>query len=99
MTSSVIGLESFEPLTYYGSYIGMCCILAAFVFETRGVLNSRGIKYLLLMAIGSGILGIRAVHTGEWAFVVLEAAWLFASVLAIIKPMDQLESPIDSIES
>ena len=94
MTGTVIGLESLEPLTYYASYLGMCCILGAFVFETRGVLNSRGLNYLLLMAIGSGILGIRAVHTGEWAFVVLEAAWLFASILAIFRPMDELESNI-----
>tara|TARA_Y100000588_G_scaffold380165_1_gene463601 strand:+ start:165 stop:464 length:300 start_codon:yes stop_codon:yes gene_type:complete len=99
MTGSVIALESWEPFTYYGSYIGMCCILGAFVFETRGVLDSRGLTYLLLMAIGSGILGIRAMHTGEWAFVLLEAAWLFASLLAIFNPMAQSSSGIDSIEA
>jgi hypothetical protein len=44
------------------------------------------------MAVGSGILGIRAMHTGEWAFVVLEAAWLLASVIAIFKPMDKFEA-------
>ena len=92
MTGTVIALESLEPLTYYASYVGMCCILAAFVFETRGILNSRGTRYLLLMAVGSGILGIRAMHTGEWAFVVLEAAWLLASVIAIFKPMDKFEA-------
>ncbi|MDP7312184.1 MAG: hypothetical protein QF831_01960 [Candidatus Thalassarchaeaceae archaeon] len=92
MTGTVIAFESLEPITYYSSYFGMCCILGAFVLETRGILNSRGIRYLLLMAIGSGILGIRAIHTGEWAFVVLEVAWLFASVFAIFKPMQHFEA-------
>ena len=92
MTGTVIAFESLEPITYYGSYIGMCCILGAFVLETRGILNSRGIRYLLLMAIGSGILGVRAMHTGEWAFVVLEVAWLFASLLGIFKPMQQFKA-------
>lgn len=95
MTGNVIALESLEPITYYASYLGMIFILAAFVFETRGVLNSRGVRYLLLMAVGSGILGVRAFHTGEWAFVVLELAWFFTSVLAIFKPMEQFDD--DSI--
>ena len=38
------------------------------------------------MAFGSGILGIRAVHTGEWAFVVLEVAWMLASLVALASP-------------
>ncbi|MBS72310.1 MAG: hypothetical protein CMO20_05095 [Thermoplasmata archaeon] len=87
MAGSVIGFESLANITYYSSYVGMGCILLAFVLETRGILNSRGLQYLLLMAVGSGILGIRAMHTGEWAFVVLEAAWMIASLMAIFKPM------------
>ena len=38
------------------------------------------------MAVGSAILGIRALHTGEWAFVVLELVWMLAAVLAIFNP-------------
>jgi hypothetical protein len=38
------------------------------------------------MAFGSAILGVRAVHTGEWAFVVLEVAWMLASLVALVSP-------------
>ena len=86
MTESTIALASLEPITSMASFIGMFCILIAFILETRGVLNSRGMKYLILMAVGSAILGIRALHTGEWAFVVLELVWMLAAVIAIINP-------------
>ncbi|MBT4059438.1 MAG: hypothetical protein HOE69_03930 [Euryarchaeota archaeon] len=86
MTESTVGYSSLEPLTFYAAYIGMILILAAFVLETRGVVNSRGKNYLIMMAIGSSILGIRAFHTGEWAFVVLEVVWACAALLAIFSP-------------
>ncbi len=86
MTESVLFLPQFADLTFYAAYIGMICILVAFVFETRGRLDSRSLQYLLLMAVGSTILGLRAVHTGEWAFVVLELIWAAAAVVAILNP-------------
>ncbi len=89
MTESTIALANFEPITSLAAYIGMLCILIAFVLETRGHLSSRGLKYLTLMAVGSAILGIRALHTGEWAFVVLEFVWMLAALLAIISPNEQ----------
>ncbi len=86
MTESTIAFDSLEPITSIASFVGMLCILIAFILETRGYLNSRGLKYLILMAVGSAILGIRALHTGEWAFVVLELVWMLAAVLAIFNP-------------
>ncbi|MDG1524746.1 MAG: hypothetical protein P8Q90_01570 [Candidatus Thalassarchaeaceae archaeon] len=86
MTDSTIAFSSLEPITNLASFIGMLCILIAFVLETRGHLNSRGLKYLTLMAVGSAILGIRALHTGEWAFVILELVWMIAALLAIFSP-------------
>ncbi|DAC27819.1 MAG TPA: hypothetical protein HA330_00455 [Candidatus Thalassarchaeaceae archaeon] len=86
MTASTIAFSNLEPVTSVASFLGMLCILCAFVLETRGYLNSRGLKYLSLMAVGSAILGIRALHTGEWAFVILELVWMVAALLAIISP-------------
>ena len=86
MTASTIAFSNLEPVTSFASFLGMLCILSAFVLETRGYLNSRGLKYLSLMAVGSAILGIRALHTGEWAFVILELVWMVAALLAIISP-------------
>ncbi len=86
MTEQVLAYPGLEPVTALLAYLGMLCILGAFALETRGIIHSRGRSYLGLMAFGSGILGIRAVHTGEWAFVVLEVAWMLASLVALVSP-------------
>jgi len=65
------------------AYIGMLCILSAFTLETRDVLHSKQPLYLWLMAIGSGLLGVRAYLVSEWAFFVLEVVWFLAAALAL----------------
>lgn len=66
------------------AYVGMMCILLAFLLETRNVLHSKQPTYLILMAVGSGLLGVRAFLIDEWAFFVLEVVWCGAAVLALI---------------
>jgi len=65
------------------SWIGMISILTAFLLETRKVLDSKEKPYLLLMAIGSGLLAIRAALIYEWAFLLLEIVWCLAALLAM----------------
>ena len=67
------------------SYIGMIMILTAFILETRNFVKSKDKIYLSLMAMGSGLLAIRALLIHEWAFLVLEVIWCIAAILAIIK--------------
>ena len=66
------------------AYVGMICILLAFLLETRNVLHSKQPIYLCLMAVGSGLLGVRAFLFDEWAFFVLEVVWCGAAVLAMV---------------
>ena len=66
------------------AYIGMMSILLAFLLETRNVLHSKQPTYLILMAVGSGLLGVRAFLIDEWAFLVLEVVWCGAAVLALM---------------
>ena len=61
----------------------MILILTAFVLETRGVLHSKERLYLTMMAIGSGLLAVRAYLIDEWAFLILEVVWFLAAVLGI----------------
>ena len=65
------------------AYAGMLLILSAFFLETRDILHSKEWPYLVLMAIGSGLLAIRAYLIDEWAFFILEVAWFAAAVLGI----------------
>jgi|TARA_B110000495_G_scaffold196879_1_gene206358 hypothetical protein len=66
------------------AYIGMMLILGAFFLETRDILHSKAVTYLGLMAVGSGLLGIRAYLIDEWAFFILEIAWFIAAILGLI---------------
>jgi len=74
-----------EPFSEILSYLGMILILTAFLLETRNVIGSKERVYLVLMAIGSGLLAIRALLIYEWAFLILEIIWCLAAIVAIIK--------------
>ena len=65
------------------AYIGMMLILSAFFLETRNLLNSKEWPYLILMALGSGLLAVRAYLIDEWAFFILEIAWFAAAILGL----------------
>ena len=61
----------------------MVLILSAFFLETRDILHSKAPPYLGLMALGSGLLAIRAYLIDEWAFFILEVAWFAAAMLGL----------------
>lgn len=79
-----------EP-SMFGAYIGMLMVLIAFASETRGMLSSRSLPYLLLMGIGEILLTIRASLTGEWPFAVLGAIWAAFALWSILKPPKVVE--------
>lgn len=66
------------------AYLGMCSILLAFVLETCGRLHSKASPYLMLMAVGSGLLAVRAYLIAEWAFLILEIVWCGAAIAALV---------------
>ena len=65
------------------AYGGMLLILGAFILETRNIIDSKNGIYLLMMATGSGLLGVRAFLVEEWAFFILEVVWCLAAIVAI----------------
>ena len=73
-------------ITMIGAYAGMLMVLAAFAAETRGIISSRSLNYLLLMAIGEILLTLRAYVTGEWPFAVLGAVWAAFAIYSIMNP-------------
>ena len=74
------------------AYIGMISILMAFDLETRGKLHSKQTTYLVLMAVGSGFLAVRALLISEWAFLVLEVVWCGAALVALGMAKNRLET-------
>ena len=65
------------------AYLGMVLILSAFFLETRDILHSKAPPYLGLMALGSGLLAIRAYLIDEGACFILEGAWFAAAMLGL----------------
>lgn len=82
-----------DTLSLVMAYAGMCSILLAFLLETRDVLHSKQPLYLLLMAFGSGLLGVRAFLISEWAFFILEVVWCIAAVLALMNRPNSNDVP------
>ena len=72
--------------TMMSAYVGMFMVLTAFAAETRGLLSSRSVNYLVLMATGEVLLTIRAYVTGEWPFAVLGGVWALFAMYSIAKP-------------
>lgn len=66
------------------AYLGMILILVAFFLETRNVIESKAPLYLILMAVGSGLLAIRAYLINEWAFFILEIAWFLTAFIGLL---------------
>lgn len=66
------------------AFLGMFLILCAFFLETQNIIHSKASSYLMLMAIGSGILAVRAYLIEEWAFFILEVAWFVTAVLGFV---------------
>lgn len=66
------------------AYLGMVLILLAFFLETRSVIASKSPLYLILMAVGSGLLAVRAYLIDEWAFFILEVAWFLTAVVGLL---------------
>ena len=48
------------------------------------MLDSKNWIYLTMMALGSGLLAIRALLIEEWAFLILEVVWCLAAVIALV---------------
>jgi len=65
---------------------GVICILTAFILdEFYRKFNSETISYNLLNIAGSGLLIYYALILKSWPFVTLNAVWLAAAVIKIVK--------------
>jgi len=64
---------------------GAVLILAAFIAAQRGVMSQHARAYLLLNAIGAGILTGVAYHERDWGFFMLEVVWTAVSVWGLIQ--------------
>lgn len=66
--------------------VGVVCILTAFLLdEFYKKLNSETVPYNLLNIFGSGLLMYYAYTLQSWPFVALNAVWLAAAMVKLVK--------------
>jgi hypothetical protein len=71
--------------------LGSLMILAAFTAAQRGWVDPRAWSYLWLNLVGSSILGVQALMTEQWGFLLLEGVWAVVSLIGIV---GRLREPI-----
>ncbi len=65
--------------------IGSLLVLAGFALAQWGVLDQRSPVYLLVNAVGSGILAVDAALGHQWGFLLLEGVWSIVSVIGLVR--------------
>lgn len=65
--------------------LGVTLLLLAFALNVAKKLNASSKIYLALNVFGAGLAGVSSYMIGFWPFVVLEAVWVIASLIPLIK--------------
>jgi hypothetical protein len=65
--------------------IGVAILLLAFVLILTNKISKEGITYLLMNFIGSGLAAVASYLIHYTPFIILEVAWMMASLFGIWK--------------
>jgi hypothetical protein len=72
--------------------IGALLVLAGFAGSQLGWFGVKSPRYLLLNAVGSGILATIAIIDREWGFILLESAWTAVSLAGLLAVVNRRRS-------
>ena len=71
------------PLAPTLQLIGAILILVAYALTMFNITTQKSYTYQILNLIGSAILGVLALQTRQWGFLLLETVWTGISLFAI----------------
>ncbi len=63
--------------------VGATCVLVAYVLAQLRRMDPASARYLLLNAVGSGVLAVVALVDRQWGFVLVEGVWSLVSTWAL----------------
>jgi hypothetical protein len=66
-------------------FTGVAILLAAFLLNTLGKISKDRLLYITMNIIGAGLACLASYLIHYIPFVILEAAWMLVSLLALIK--------------
>jgi hypothetical protein len=78
--------------------VGSLAVLAGFGASQFGWLDPKSVPYLVVNAVGSGILAADAVYEAQWGFLLLEGAWAVVSLTGLVKVAITARQPKHEIE-
>lgn len=63
--------------------IGAVLVLTGFAASQLGWVSARSRPYLIINAIGAGLLAALALHDRDWGFLLLEGVWTAVSLISL----------------
>jgi hypothetical protein len=64
--------------------LGAILVLAGFTLAQLQRLDPQSLPYLVLNAVGAGILAVLAFSGEQWGFLLLEGVWTIVSVAGLV---------------
>jgi hypothetical protein len=74
--------------------VGALLILAPFVAQQFGRLDTDAPAYLWPNLIGSGALAALAAVSGQWGFLLLEGVWAAVTIRSILRRSKSADDPV-----
>jgi hypothetical protein len=63
--------------------VGAVLVLLGFFGTQVGVVDAKSLAYLVVNALGSGVLAVLALLGREWGFLLLEGVWCVVAVVSL----------------
>ncbi len=77
--------------------IGSLAVLAGFALSQWNLLDAKSVPYLVINAVGSGLLAVDAVVEQQWGFLLLEGVWSLVSLISLARwAWDRLRPGLES---
>ncbi len=71
---------------------GVAILLLAYLLNLTNKLNQKSLTYILMNVVGAGLACLASYLINYFPFVILEGVWIFVSLIALIKYIQQRNS-------
>ena len=66
-------------------WIGMACLIGAYVLVTLGRITGPGLTFQLMNLIGGGFLMVNSAYYGAWPSAALNVVWVVIGTVGLVR--------------